>query len=99
MPRPASTRVRKNFRLQPDALARAQAALGTRTETDTIDVALRLAAGEAHVSARDDADDRVARGLGILKHFGSIPPHEADAMLKAIEEGCNRVDNVDAPQW
>ena len=84
MPRPSSNRVRKNYRLRPDTLARAQAASGTRNETETIEQALRLAAGEAHPMTPDDLAARTATGHGILKLFGSIPPHEADATVRAI---------------
>ena len=89
MPKPASGRVRKNYRLKPDVLARAQEALGASTETDTIEQALRLVVGEMQMPARAEPP-RV--GLGILKHAGSISAHEADAMLQAIEDRCERVD-------
>lgn len=97
MPRPASGRVRKNHRLHPDVLARAQAALGTETATETIDRALRLAAGEAPTPAQDDFAARAATGHGILKLFGSISHEDADAMLRAIEEGCERIDDESPP--
>ena len=100
MPRPVSDRVRKNYRLKPDVLARAQAILGADTETETIERALRLVVGEepSPTLTPRHAEPR-GIGLGILKHAGSIPALEADAMLRAIEEGCERVDNVDASEW
>lgn len=94
MPRSPSDRVRKNYRLRPDVLVRAQAALGASTETDTIEQALRLASGEARLPTPDDPAARAATGHGILRLFGSIPPHEADAMLRAIEEGCEHIDDA-----
>lgn len=97
MPRASSGRVRKNYRLRPDVLARAQAALGTKNETETIEQALRIVAGEACPTARDDFSVRAATGHGILKLFGSIPPHDADAMLRAIEEGCERIHDEPPP--
>lgn len=44
MPRTAKARVRKNYRLDPTLIARAQAILGTATETETIEQALDMVA-------------------------------------------------------
>ena len=70
MPRPASGRVRKNYRLDPQLIARAQAALGTATETETIEQALDLAAFKREAIAG------VERGAGArlwVDVFGDDP--------------------------
>ena len=93
MPRPASNRVRKNYRLNPATLAQAQAALGAATETETIEQALRFVTGDL-TSLPVPADRPTAPGTGrsILKLAGTLPARDADAMLEAIEDGCERVD-------
>lgn len=70
MPRPVSGRVRKHFRLDPARIAAAQAALGTTTETETIERALDLAAFQR------DAIAGVERGAGArlwVDVFGDEP--------------------------
>ena len=49
MPRAASSRVRKNYRLDPKLIATAQAILGTTTETETIEQALDMIAFQREV--------------------------------------------------
>lgn len=49
MPRPASTRVRKNYRLDPALIARAREILGTSSETETIEQALDMVAFQKEV--------------------------------------------------
>ena len=58
MPKPTTGRVRKNYRLDPKRIADAQAALGTKTETETIEQSLDLAA------FMRDAIAGVERGAG-----------------------------------
>lgn len=92
MPRPPSTRVRKNYRLDPASLARAQAALGTATETDTIEQALRLVLAAEPNSASGTPAPLSGTGKGILAFAGALPERDAEEMLAAIEEGCEQVD-------
>lgn len=40
-----------------------------------------------------------ATGHSILKLFGSISPEDAEAMSRAIEEGCERVDDEEPPHF
>ena len=49
MPRAASGRVRKNYRLDPKLIAKAQSILGTATETETIEQALDMVAFQREV--------------------------------------------------
>ncbi len=60
-PGPARGRVRKNMDMDPAKLQAAQAALGTRSETETVDRALDLVLGRARFDA---ALDRISRGGG-----------------------------------
>jgi Arc/MetJ family transcription regulator len=107
VPRPASGRVRKNYRLDPQLIARAQSILGTATETETIEQALDLVAFRRDVldgvrreaganvwvdAIADEATSPPGVGKGILKLAGTVPPSDADAMLTAIEAACERVD-------
>lgn len=100
MPRPTSNRVRKNYRLDPVSLAQAQKTLGARTETETIEQALRMVAGEyiagpiAAGAATIEPTGVPVRGGGrsILKLAGTVPAPDADAMINAIEAECERVD-------
>lgn len=59
----ATRKVRKNLRLSPDKLARAQKILGTATETETVEQALDL------VAFRQEVIDGVRRlaGSGIVQ--------------------------------
>ena len=52
MPQVASGRVRKNYRLDPKLIARAQAILSTATETETIEQALDMVAFQREVQDR-----------------------------------------------
>lgn len=58
--REPGNRVRKNMDMDPDKLAAAQKALGTKTDTDTVDRALDLAIGRKQI--RDALDRITARG-------------------------------------
>lgn len=93
MPRPASDRVRKNYRLNPAALARAQAALGTATETETIEQALRLVIGAEPNAVPSTPASVSGVGKGILAFAGTLPERDAAEMLAAIEDGCEQVDD------
>lgn len=107
MPKPASGRVRKNYRLDPALIANAQAVLGTSTETETIAQALDLVAfrretidGVRVMAGAELLGDAPGErkppsagvGKGILRLAGTVPPADADAMLAAIEAACEHVD-------
>lgn len=100
MSRPPSTRVRKNYRLDPTSLARAQETLGARTETETIEQALRMVIGEHMASPVATGAAPVepmgvpTRGSGrsILKLAGTVPATDAEAMINAIDAACEYVD-------
>lgn len=59
----ATRKVRKNFRLSADKLARAQRILGTATETETIEQALDLVAFREEVVA----GVRRQAGTGVIR--------------------------------
>ncbi len=70
MPRAASGRVRKNYRLDPKLIAEAQAILGTATETETIEQALDM------IAFKRDAIDgiRAIAGTHDIKDIGLDDP-------------------------
>ena len=72
MPRPASGRVRKNYRLDPKLIATAQAILGTKTETETIEQALDLIAFQREVQEgiRAIAGSHSLTDIGLDDHVG-----------------------------
>lgn len=89
-----------------EAIVGVQKGAGQRLWTDVFgdeSPPVRTTQGEAvDASSLDAASPHDASrgvGLGILKHFGAISSDDADAMLRAIREGCERVDNVDEPHW
>lgn len=70
MPRPASGRVRKNYRLDPSLIAKAQAILGTKTETETIEQALDM------IAFQKEVQDGIRAGAGKrlwVDVFGEYP--------------------------
>lgn len=64
-------RTRKNMDMDAEKLAQAQRVLGTRSETETVDLALEYVLYQAEVF---DALDRLAAAGGLVDAFTSGPP-------------------------
>ena len=67
----ARTRVRKNMDIDPVKLASARKALGTATDTETVDQALDLISFQAEVMS---ALDRLAAAGGLVDVFRRMEP-------------------------
>lgn len=99
-------KIRKSVLIDPVVLARARQLLGTTTDSETIEQALDLvafkheaiggisAAAGQHLwtDVFGDAEPMRRPGHEILELAGSISPEDLRLMERAIEEGCERVD-------